>query len=104
MPDEYLTPAIEDRAVEIQVALADRGRHRAASIPDLLIAAPAGLAQLTVLHDDKDFELMADVTSQPIERINGSGKAFLRRARGVTGFHRLNSRLKLLFQADLPDL
>ena len=27
MPVEYLTPAIEDRAVEIQAALADRGQH-----------------------------------------------------------------------------
>lgn len=70
MPIEYLTPAIEDRAVEVQVALGERGRHRAASIPDLLIAATAELAQLTVLHDDKDFELIADITAQPIERLS----------------------------------
>jgi hypothetical protein len=69
MPVEYLTPAIEDRAVEVQVSLAERGQHRAAAIPDLLIAATAELAQLTVLHDDKDFELIADVTGQPIERL-----------------------------------
>lgn len=69
MPVEYLTPAIEDRAVEVQAALGDRGQHRAASIPDLLIAATAELAQLTVLHDDKDFELIAEVTGQPIERL-----------------------------------
>lgn len=71
MPVEYLTPAIEDRAVEVQVALAERGQHRAASIPDLLVAATAELAQLTVLHDDKDFELIADLTGQPVERITG---------------------------------
>lgn len=69
MPVEYLTPAIEDRAVEIQAALAERGQHRAASIPDLLIAATAELAQLTVLHHDKDFDLIADITSQPVERL-----------------------------------
>lgn len=69
MPVEYLTPAIEDRAVEVQVALGERGHHRAASIPDLLIAATAELAQLTVLHDDKDFELIADVTGQPVVRL-----------------------------------
>ncbi len=69
MPVEYLTPAIEDRAVEVQVALGERGQHRAASIPDLLIAATAEMAQLTVLHDDKDFELIADITGQPIERL-----------------------------------
>jgi len=44
MPVEYLTPAIEDRAVEILALLADRGQHRAPSIPDLIIAATAELA------------------------------------------------------------
>jgi predicted nucleic acid-binding protein len=69
MPVEYMTPAIEDRAVAVQAALADRGQHRAASIPDLLNAATAELAQLTVLHLDHDYELIADVTGQPVERL-----------------------------------
>lgn len=69
MPVEYLTSVIEDRAVEVQAALGERGQHRSASIPDLLIAATAEKAQLTVLHDDKDFELIADVTGQPVERL-----------------------------------
>lgn len=69
MPTEYLTPVIEDRAVQVQAALADRGQHRAASIPDLLIAATAEVARLTVLHLDRDFELIADVTGQPVERL-----------------------------------
>lgn len=42
MPVEHLTPAIEERAVEVQCLLADRGQHRAPSIPDLLIAATGG--------------------------------------------------------------
>ena len=70
MPVEYLTPAIEDRAVEVQALLADRGEHRAPSIPDLLIAATAELAQLTVLHLDKDFDLIATLTAQPIELLS----------------------------------
>jgi predicted nucleic acid-binding protein len=69
MPVEYLTPLIEDRAAEIQAVLADRGLHRAPSIPDLIIAATADLAGLTVLHLDKDFDLIADVTGQPVERL-----------------------------------
>jgi predicted nucleic acid-binding protein len=69
MPVEYLTPAIEDRAVEIQAVLADRGQHRAPSLPELLIAATAELAGLTVLHLDKDFELIAEVTGQHVERL-----------------------------------
>ncbi|MCB1002259.1 MAG: PIN domain nuclease [Ilumatobacteraceae bacterium] len=69
MPVEYLTPKIEDRAVELQLALAERGHHRAPSIPDLLIAATAELADLTVLHLDKDFELIAELTGQPTQRL-----------------------------------
>lgn len=69
MPVEYLTPMIEDRAVEVQLLLADQGQHRAPSIPDLLIAATAELASLTVLHVDKDFDLIARLTGQPIERL-----------------------------------
>ncbi len=69
MPVEYLTPLIEDRAVAVQAALADIGQHRAASIPDLLIAATAELAQLTVLHVDKDFEMIAELTGQEVERL-----------------------------------
>ena len=70
MPVEYQTPAIEDRAVEILTLLADRGQHRAPSIPDLIIAATAELAGLTILHLDKDFELIAEITGQPVERLN----------------------------------
>ncbi|MFT7600284.1 MAG: putative nucleic acid-binding protein [Acidimicrobiales bacterium] len=67
MPVEYLTPKIEDRAVEVQSALASIGQHRAPSIPDLLIGAIAELAELTVLHVDKDFDLIAQITGQSVE-------------------------------------
>ena len=69
MPTEYLTPAIEDRALEVLTLLADRGQHRAPSIPDLIIAATAELAGLTVLHLDKDFDIIAQITGQPMERL-----------------------------------
>jgi predicted nucleic acid-binding protein len=70
MPVEYLTPAIEDRAVEVLTLLADRGQHRAPSIPDLIIAATAELTGLTILHLDKDFEVIARVTGQSVERLS----------------------------------
>jgi predicted nucleic acid-binding protein len=69
MPVEYLTPAIEDRSLEVLTLLADRGQHRAPSVPDLIIAATAELAGLTVLHLDKDFGLIAGITGQPVERL-----------------------------------
>jgi predicted nucleic acid-binding protein len=67
MPVEYLTPTIEDRAVEVQLLLADQGHHRAVAVPDLLVAATAELAGLTVLHVDKDFDLIRAITGQPVE-------------------------------------
>jgi predicted nucleic acid-binding protein len=70
MPVEYLTPAIEERAVGVLTLLADRGQHRAPSVPDLIIAATGELAGLTVLHFDKDFDLIASITGQPAEWLN----------------------------------
>ena len=69
MPVEHLTPAMEDRAFEVQMLLADRGQHRAPSIPDLLIAATAEKAGLTVLAVDKDFDLIAEVTGQSVDTL-----------------------------------
>jgi predicted nucleic acid-binding protein len=66
---DYLTPAIESRAIQVQTILAERGLHRAPSIPDLLVAAAAEIGKRTVLHVDKDFELIAEVTGQPVERL-----------------------------------
>jgi predicted nucleic acid-binding protein len=69
MPVEYLTPRIEDRAVATQARMAELGHHRAPSVPDLLVAAIGELAEFIVLHNDKDFELIASVTGQPTERL-----------------------------------
>ena len=69
MPVEYLTPKIEDRALEIQMLLADRGQHRGPSIPDLIIAATAELCGLTILHVDKDFDTITAITGQPTTRL-----------------------------------
>jgi predicted nucleic acid-binding protein len=70
MPIENATPAIERRAVAVQSILAASGQHRAPSIPNLMIAATAELAGLIVLHLNKDFELIAALTGQPLERLD----------------------------------
>ena len=69
MPLAVLRPAMESRAREVQRQLTARGHHRAPSIPDLLIAAIAEVDGFVVLHVDKDFELIAEVTGQPVERL-----------------------------------
>jgi predicted nucleic acid-binding protein len=69
MPVIYLTPAMEERACEVQLLLTDQGQHRGPGIPDLLIAATAELSGLSVLHADKDFDLIAQITGQPLQRL-----------------------------------
>ena len=80
MPVEYLTPAMEDRAAEVQGLLGDQGHHRAPSVPGLLIAAVAELtwAVVVVLHVDEDLDLIASITGQPVERAHSLREPRLR--------------------------
>lgn len=69
MPLASLTPRAEARALEIQRIVLHDGRHRAPSVPDLLVAAVAEEADLTVLHADNDVDLITRTTGQPVERL-----------------------------------
>lgn len=69
-----ITEEVFRRAIDIQGALARSGHHRVA-IPDLLIAAVAEAAGLTILHYDKDFDTIAAVTGQPVEWVVERGSA-----------------------------
>lgn len=66
---EWLATHDEDwrRALEIQAVLWRSGRVRAVGFPDLLIAAVAEREQVTVLHYDGDYDLIADITRQPMQ-------------------------------------
>ncbi len=57
----------EQRARDLQLELVRRGQHRGVSIPDLVLAAIADIEQLTILHYDRDFDLLAGITGQPVE-------------------------------------
>ena len=67
-----LTEAIFNRAVDVQGLLAGRGRHRL-PIPDLIIAAAAETAGMTVLQYDADFDNIAAVTRQDVEGVVSKG-------------------------------
>ena len=58
------TDADDQRALEVQAQLAARSNHRAPSLVDALVAATAEARDLTVLHYDADFELVAGLTGQ----------------------------------------
>lgn len=57
----------EERARELQRDLVARGQHRGVSVPDLVLAAVADIEELTILHYDADFDLIAEITGQPTE-------------------------------------
>jgi predicted nucleic acid-binding protein len=61
-----LSADVFERAIDVQGELAKSGRHRV-PIPDLLVAAAAEKAGLTVLHYDSDYDTIASVTGQPTE-------------------------------------
>lgn len=67
-----ISEAVLQRALTVQAELARIGHHRVA-IPDLLIAAAAESASLTVLHYDRDYEVIARVTRQPVEWVVARG-------------------------------
>jgi predicted nucleic acid-binding protein len=60
------------RARQVQRLLASRSQ-RGRKVPDLLIAAAAEQAGLTLLHYDSDFDLIARVTGQGCEWIVPAG-------------------------------
>jgi predicted nucleic acid-binding protein len=64
MPKVEVGQGCFDRALEVQAMLAERSQHRAVPLPDLLVAACAERADLTVLHYDADFERIAELTGQ----------------------------------------
>jgi predicted nucleic acid-binding protein len=69
----------EARRVFRELAARGPNHHRQVKIPDLLIAAVAARHQMTVVHYDRDYDIIASVTGQatrwaaPRGSIDGSG-------------------------------
>jgi len=65
-----VTEAAMDRALEVQRLLAaHRANGHRRPIPDLIITATAELRGAEVLHGDGDYEMVAEVTGQPMRRL-----------------------------------
>jgi predicted nucleic acid-binding protein len=73
LPEAPISPHVMDRALAVAGLLARRGAHRGAKPVDLVIAAAAEHAGLTVLHYDSDYERIREVTGQPTEWIAPAG-------------------------------
>lgn len=66
-------PVDWSRAIEVQRALAHRSQLRAVGIADLLLAALAERERITLLHYDRDFDVVAAVTGQPVRWVVPAG-------------------------------
>ena len=64
IPKAPINQDVCERAMEIQYALSRKSMHRSVTLPDLLIAACAEMAGLIVLHYDKDFDVISEITKQ----------------------------------------
>ena len=71
LPHAPISNEVWRRATDVFEAFARQGplHRRRVSTPDLLIAAAAELAGMAVVHYDRHFELIADVTGQPVRAI-----------------------------------
>jgi len=65
---EWLATQDEDwrRALRVHAELWRSGQLRSVGLPDLLVAAVAEREHVTVLHYDADYDLVAQVTGQPV--------------------------------------
>lgn len=61
------------RAIEVMAELWSSGRMRSVPLPDLLIAATAERHGVSVLHYDADYDVIAGLTSQPVEWVVPAG-------------------------------
>ncbi|MEA2232825.1 MAG: hypothetical protein QOD83_2641 [Solirubrobacteraceae bacterium] len=75
LPDCPIAPEQWRRALWVYEQLSGRGgaHHRSVKHPDLLIAATAEAAGVTVLHYDEDYDRIAEVTGQPTRWLAPAG-------------------------------
>jgi predicted nucleic acid-binding protein len=69
LPQVLVDTGVWDRAVVVWRELVRRGRHRQVQRTDLLVAAAAECADMPVCHYDRHFEVIAEVTGQPVRAI-----------------------------------
>lgn len=67
LPDLGLRASVLRRAEDVQAALAHRAGHRGPSPVDRLVAATAEVHGATLLHYDRHFDAIVEITGQAAE-------------------------------------
>ena len=62
-----------DQVLGTQARLSHAGRRHAVDVVDLVVAAVASHHGATLLHYDRDFDAIAEITGQPTEWVVPSG-------------------------------
>jgi predicted nucleic acid-binding protein len=75
LPDCPIAQGQWQRALWVYEQLSARGgaHQRSVKHPDLLIAAAAEAADLTILHYDEDYDRIAEITGQPMRWLAPAG-------------------------------
>ena len=73
MTELPITAAVATRSRDLQLALTQRGYHRAASPVDLITAAAAAEYNAIVLHYDRDYDLIAEIGGPRSEWVAPAG-------------------------------
>jgi len=59
-------------AAALQHRMWEKSQHQCASVVDLAVAVTAARHRLVLLHADRDFEVIAGHTGQPLRRIDSA--------------------------------
>jgi len=73
LTDLPILAAIGERVKIVQAKMSAISQHRSAGVVDLLTAAIAEYYGATILHYDKDFEAIAEITGQGVRWIVPAG-------------------------------
>ncbi|MGC0423180.1 PIN domain nuclease [Embleya sp. AB8] len=69
-PYHLVPDSLWSECAQLQMDLANLSWHEGASMVDLVVAVTARHHGLTLLHLDRDFEVIAKLTGQPTKRID----------------------------------
>jgi predicted nucleic acid-binding protein len=70
LPYFHVPESVWTEAATLQHRLWEKSQHECASAVDLVVSVIAARHNLVLLHADRDFEVIAKITGQPVQRID----------------------------------
>ncbi|MFI6582286.1 PIN domain-containing protein [Embleya sp. NPDC050493] len=70
LPHFHVPDSVWTDAAALHLRLREKSQHECASVVDLVVSITAARHNLVLLHADRDFEVIAQLTGQPVVRID----------------------------------